>query len=247
MPKIVCSGGLAKIFLFTFNSIMLALATFVIYLGIKIYHFNDDAQTVELAGFSLEPTGLIVLVFGSILALKAVGGIVGVFVDHPLFMNIYSLLLVLALVAQIGTIYHRYKYQSDFHEKLSVAIPQAINETFNSVHGSKIDLNLAYALQSYQQTMECCGWTGLPGEYIGKEVPISCCNQNFTLSNSMETCSKLNIEYKAGCNSSRVVNFVKTGFNYSADVLIAVQIILVVSACCLARYLKAYQPVNTSD
>ena len=88
------------------------------------------------------------LVFGSILALKAVGGIVGVFVDHPLFMNIYSLLLVLALVAQIGTIYHRYKYQSDFHEKLSVAIPQAINETFNSVHGSKIDLNLAYALQS---------------------------------------------------------------------------------------------------
>lgn len=188
------------------------------------------------------------LIFGSILALKAVGGIVGVFVEHPLFMNIFSILLVLALVAQIGTIYHRYQYQSDIHDKLSVAIPEAINETFNSNKPpNKIDLNLAFALQSYQETMECCGWTGHPGEYISNQVPASCCKANFTLTTPMETCSKLNIEYKAGCNSSRVVNFVKTGINYSADVLIAVQIILVVSACCLARYLKAYQPVNTSD
>ena len=106
---------------------------------------------------------------------------------------------------------------------------------------------MAFALQNFQANMECCGWNG-PSDYLNpKEIPASCCQDNYTLAHSLETCARLNVEYNAGCNDSSVINFVRSSFNYSANILIFVQVVIILSAFCLARYLKAYQPVNTSD
>ena len=115
-----------------------ALGTFIIYLGIQIYHTNRDGTLQELMNFNLETAGLVVVVFGSLIAAKAIGGLVTVFLKSATLVNVYAVMVIIALVGQIATIYHRYKYQDEYQEKFGEGVQHAINDTFNANNRYKV-------------------------------------------------------------------------------------------------------------
>jgi len=95
-------------------------------------------------------------------------------------------------------------------------------------------------MQNVQKTFECCGLNG-PTDYdnIKLNRPASCCGESFD-SNPNANCTKPEKAFDKGCVNtiSDIVKNALGGLGGVAIALVLIQLLIVVSACCLAREVR---------
>jgi len=136
-------------------------------------------------------------------------------------------------VVQCVGAYLAFKYRTDIKDKLEEGIKTKFNQF-------KTEPSVRKAVQEIQSQFGCCGSKG-PEDYLntGFVYPASCCDKSFS-GNSSATCDKSDLKFTDGC-----VNVVETKLNSAlgglggvAIGLVLIQLLIIVSACCLAREVR---------
>lgn len=225
------------------SCLLQAIGGFVIYLGVQIFQFNKTAELNQIIDTNLQTGALVVVGFGSAVALLALIGFLGACCESSLLLRVYGLVVFVLLVVQCVGIYFNYQLQHEYIDKFEKGLQNAITAAFNTDSGKSPEL--AFALQNIQLKLKCCGWRS-PADYAKPDVvPASCCAIAVPLATPQETCRREEIKFNVGCKDSPVLKLVREGLNYTSYTLILVELILILAACCLAKDLARYQPVST--
>lgn len=147
-----------------------AIGGFIIYLGVQIFQFNKTAELNQIIDANLQTGALVVVGFGSAVALLALIGFLGACCESSLLLRIYSLVVFVILVLQCVGIYYNYKLQHEYIDKFEKGLQNAIAATFN---GDTPNPQLAFALQNIQLNLKCCGWAG-PKDYTKNGISFAC-------------------------------------------------------------------------
>lgn len=128
----------------------------------QIFEFNKTAELNQIVDANLQTGALVVVVFGSAVALLALIGFLGACCESSLLLRLYGLVVFVILVLQCVGIYYNYKLQHEYIDKFEKGLQNAIAATFN---GETANPQLAFALQNIQLNLKCCGWAS-PSDYL---------------------------------------------------------------------------------
>jgi CD63 antigen len=229
---ISCGATLIKYILFIFNLLWLVLGGVVIWLGITISSWSSDVNT--LIDINMKAGSISILVTGAIIFLIAFLGCCGAIKENSCMLSTYGGVILILVVVQCVGIYFAFKNKSDVESK----IKDGIKDNFLKFEDNK-DKALNGAIQQIQKTFECCGPNGF-NDYTGLTIPNSCCGESNFGDDNHNTCLKTSVKYKEGCVDKvyeKLKNYL-VGLAGVAIGLILIQIIIVLSACCLSREVR---------
>ena len=94
-------------------------------------------------------------------------------------------------------------------------------------------------IQEIQKTFKCCGTKGYK-DYGSPKVPASCCGQTDFNKDYTDTCDISGVQYNDGCGTKVKDTLVKYlgSLGGVAIGLILVQLLIILSACCLSREVR---------
>jgi len=228
---ISCGAVLIKYILFAFNFLWLILGGVVIYLGVTIASFSGDIQTI--VDTNMKAGALSVMVTGVIIFLVAFLGCCGAIKENSCMLSTYGGLILIVIVVQCVGIYFAFKNKTDIEKK----IKESIDSKFIKFHLGDKELNRA--IQEIQKFFKCCGTSG-PGVYSDDRIPISCCGGTDFGGDSDQTCKRPEVKYNDGCTEKVYNSLTKYlgGLAGVAIALVLIQLLIVMSACCLSREFK---------
>jgi len=230
---ISCGATLIKYLLFFFNLLWLALGVAILYFGIRITSFSGDLHGI--VENSIKTGAIVVLVAGSIIFLIAFLGCCGACKENSCMLTTYGGIILILVIVQCVGAYLAFHYRS----KIEGDIKDGFEEQFKNY--KTVSPDIRKAIQNIQKEFECCGYDS-PDNYkpiLGNTWPASCCGESFE-KDVNATCSQGKSPYKSGCIDS-VADKVKMylgGLGGVAIALVLIQLLIIVSACCLAREVR---------
>jgi CD63 antigen len=231
---ISCGATLIKYLLFFFNLLWLALGVAILYFGIRITSFSGDLHGI--VENSIKTGAIVVLVAGSIIFLIAFLGCCGACKENSCMLTTYGGIILILVIVQCVGAYLAFHYRS----KIEGDIKDGFQEQFRKYN--TVDNDIRKAIQNIQKEFECCGYDS-PNDYksiLGtNKWPASCCGESFD-SNANATCSSGKSPYSKGCIDAVSGILMKTlgGLGGVAIALVLIQLLIIVSACCLAREVR---------
>jgi len=226
-----CGATLIKYLLFFFNLLWLALGGVILWLGFKISSFSGSVN--EIINTNMQAGAIVVLAAGFFIFLIAFLGCCGAIKENSCMLTAYGGIILILVVVQCVGAYLAFKYRTDIKD----TIEEGITIKFKQF---KDEPTVRKAVQEIQSQFGCCGSKG-PDDYLptGFIYPASCCDKSFS-SNSSATCSPSELKFHDGC-----VNVVESklsnalgGLGGVAIGLVLIQLLIIVSACCLAREVR---------
>jgi CD63 antigen len=230
---ISCGATLIRYLLFFFNLLWLALGAVIIYFGIRITNFSGDLH--GLLENNIKTGAIVVLVAGSIIFLIAFLGFCGACRKNSCMLTTYGVIILLLVIVQCVGAYLAFHYKSDFEDDIKKGLKEKFGENFSKY---KTDGDIRKAIQNIQKAFDCCGYNS-PNDYdsiLGKNTwPASCCGETFE-SNPNANCSSGKTPFVEGCidSISNIVTKALNGLGGVAIALVLIQLLIIVSACCLA-------------
>jgi len=232
---ISCGATLIKYLLFFFNLLWLALGGAILYFGFKITSFSGDFQGV--VDSNMKTGAIVVLAAGFVIFLIAFLGCCGAIKENSCMLSVYGAIILILVIVQCVGAYLAFKYRTD----LKAEITNGIAEEFKKF---KDDPEARKAVNKFQSSFECCGsanftdWDKiLKPEQI---YPGSCCKGKNWENN--EICNRADVVKDGfkGCvdTVSNTVEKALGGLGGIAIGLVLIQLLIIVSACCLAREVR---------
>jgi len=183
-------------------------------------------------------TAIVLIVIGALIALVSFLGCCGSFTSNSCLMKTYGALLVILLIAEIGTAIAVYVFKSDINE----VAKKGMAETMDN-YGKQEFEAATKTWDGIQQTLQCCGISAGPKDWeqvnfkVPDSVPDSCCIKvTPTCGNSKAVTPDDNI-YQDGC-----LDKFETQINDHAGIaagigvgIAVVQLITIIAAFCLGK------------
>jgi len=241
MGAISCGASLIKYILFAFNLLWLILGAVVLYLGFKITNFSRDVTDIDISQ-APRSAAIVLLVTGFVIFLIAFLGCCGAIKESYCMLSTYGAVILLLVIVQCVGAYLAFKYHHDIQSDVEKAIDNNFEKFQNSTEVKKV-------VNKFQKQFECCGakdytdwqtnhWMIEKGVYPG-----SCCQKDFD-SNETVTCTDSDMKgekgFRRGCVQV-VVDSIKGTLGSIGGVaigIVLIQLLIVVSACCLAREVR---------
>jgi len=235
-----CGGGVIKIVLFVFNALWVACGAAIVYLGVRVLlKYNVDVADVSKETPS--HSAIVLITAGGLIFLISFLGCCGAIKESYCMLNTYGGLIFVCLAAQGVGAYLAIKYQYDL-ENYAV---KGINSALEAYDWMKPDNEPGNrAINEFQKQLKCCGgkekedWDILTKQgHIKGQYPASCCeNKNNLVDNR---CPAVDA-YNKGCVEA-MIDYLKLyigGLGYIAIGVVLVELLVLISACCLARDIK---------
>jgi CD63 antigen len=166
----------------------------------------------------------LVIVFGAVIFVISFFGCCGAIRESECCTLIYTLLLLVLVIAQIVLAAFAIIYNED--------IQRVVHEGFDRLWRDKsIPIN-GRAIENIQQTFECCGYSSAL-DYGFTNIPRTCCPRD------VRECNTLTY-FKQGC-SSRLDDLVMSSANWIAYLSLAlsgIELLGVIFGCCLANSIR---------
>jgi len=238
---ISCGATLIKYLLFFFNLIWLALGGTILYFGFRITSFSGNVD--ELIKVNMKAGAIVVLVAGFVIFLIAFLGCCGAIKENSCMLSTYGLIILILVIAQCVGAYFAFKYRTDVKDLVKDEVQKAVKKYSKEEPMRKL-------MQDLQYQFECCGAKG-PDDYNIQELipfkyPASCCGQSSYEKNSSQTCSPnptqlKDVKFQSGCVDviEDKLTSALGGLGGVAIALVLIQLLIIVSACCLAREVRS--------
>lgn len=229
---ISCGATLIKYLLFFFNLLWLALGGVILWLGFRISSFSGSVN--DIIDTNMKAGAIVVLVAGFIIFLVAFLGCCGAIKENSCMLSTYGAIILILVVIQCVGAYLAFKYRTDIDGK----VKEQVTKEFKRFKGESV---VRKAVQEFQQTFECCG-SEKPSDWLTDygNYPASCCGESFS-DNDFKNCSNPpNLKYTKGCVDAvhDKLNSSLGGLGGVAIGLVLVQLLIIVSACCLAKEVR---------
>ncbi|CAG2174154.1 unnamed protein product [Oppiella nova] len=233
-----CGGSVIKIVLFVFNFIWVLCGAAIIYLGVRvILKYTPDVTDVvkETPAYS----AIVLLVAGGLILVVSFLCCCGVIRESYCMLNTYGGLVFLCLAAQGVGAYMAIKYNHDLEQYVNKGIKSALDAYKWELPE---DEPVNRAINEFQKQLQCCGgedrydWNGVYGKPEGL-YPGSCCKDNASKVDGR--CIESNT-WDKGCTKA-LIDYMKLylgSLGYIAIGVAVVEILIVISACCLSRDIK---------
>jgi len=243
---ITFGGSLIKILLFVFNFIWLLLGAAILYLGIRVLlKYTSDISDVikETPSYA----AIILLAAGGVIFLVSFLGCCGAIRENYCMLNIYSVFIFLCIIAQGVGAYFVLRYHYDIDKYAADGIKSAI-QAYDWKQPTNDPANRA--INEFQRHLKCCGGSGRNDWDLNQQTtdiyPSSCCKSNDTEDGgSTENigCVSHNTWDKGCVEALKDLLTTTVGsLGFIALAVILVQLLILVSACCLAREIQRYGP-----
>jgi len=228
---ISCGATLIKYLLFFFNLIWLALGGTILYFGFRIASFSGNIQ--ELIDVNMKAGAIVILAAGFVIFLIAFLGCCGAIKENSCMLSTYGLVILILVIAQCVGVYFAFRYKTDVKD----TITKEVNIT---MHKYDNDVKVRKLVQDLQSQFECCGAKDYNDYKPPYAYPASCCGQSYE-NNVAQTCGFNDLKYKSGCIDviEKTVTNALGGLGGVAIGLVLIQLLIIVSACCLAREVRS--------
>ncbi|CAG2116699.1 unnamed protein product [Medioppia subpectinata] len=226
--NISCGAACIKYLLFIFNILWLIFAVVIIVLGFKCIDWSGDIE--HIYNNSIKTGAGIVIAVGFLILIMAFIGCCGAITQNVCLLSTYSGIILILVIVEIVGVVLVFIYKNEIENELKTAL----SREFGKWNGPT-----ARAVQVLQQRFRCCGVTDYRSDFSGESVPASCCDQWATGEAADKTCPKMFVQFSKGCADTirDTINNYLWGIGGVAIALVVIQLLLVVSACCLAREL----------
>ncbi|CAG2172890.1 unnamed protein product [Oppiella nova] len=229
---ISCGATLIKYLLFLFNVLWLLLGGVVLWLGFKIAIWSGDLHDVYEN--NLKTGAIVVLAAGFLIFVLAFLGCCGAIKQNSCMLSTYGGLILILVVLQCVGAYFVLRDKG----KIQDEIKGAIRTEFDKWNRSPSD-DVAKTIQLFQKTFECCGVTGQT-DFTTPELPESCCDKWSKGDSPQAKCQRSQIKWTQGCADkleNTLTNYLG-GLGGVAIALVLIQLLIIVSACCLSREVR---------
>ncbi|XP_054153036.1 23 kDa integral membrane protein-like [Oppia nitens] len=229
-----CGATIIKYLLFLFNVLWLVLGGVVLWLGIKVTIWSGSLS--DIYENNLRTGSIIILAAGVLIFLLAFLGCCGACRESACMLSTYGAIILLLVIAQCVGAYFAFKYKTDIPKEINKIIEKGI-EKFQS------EDSVAKGIQEIQRSFECCGTDG-PNSWrvkTGGRVPASCCDEWSSGDSPHKLCSdSMKIKFTEGCAQkvTNILNKYVGGLGGVAIALVLIQLLIILSACCLAREVR---------
>jgi len=256
MPSINGGMKLIKYALFLFNLVFVILGVVLVYIGFSVKHgFKQYFSTMldgEDGGHSIPPT--IMIVVGFIMFVIAFLGCCGAVTENHCMMMLYSVLVGLILVIQLGAAVAAYAFQDDVEGVLRNGMEKSLNKYYQMDAAGHNDSVKSWDFMQYN--LECCGvnnytdWATAEKAPVVGFIPETCCiggavgncTQSITAQTDIDVVSKE--IYTQGCLHTYVQSFSIDRLGTVGIVLAVVQVMGIICACMMARSIRfSYETV----
>ena len=124
------------------------------------------------------------------------------------------------------------KTSSQVDDKIYEAVAKEVNKFKGNKDGNRV-------IQEVQKTFKCCGLKNYQQDYKNG-IPASCCGQTEFNAEYSDVCDQSKVEYTEGCGEKvkNTLNNYLGGLGGVAIALILIQLLIVLSACCLSREVR---------
>jgi len=234
--------NIVKYLLFAFNLIFVIFGILLIYFGVDLIKPFDRWSEI-IKGDPPGNSAVTLIVIGCIIFIIAFLGCCGALREnHCMLVTFGGIILVILLVELIGA-----GLILGYRSKVKEAVQEGIDDAMGQYNLTNPNSTINKVIDDLQHTFKCCGANGTH-DWDNKvhlktdEYPGSCCNQNSTC--TYEDVKKSGQDF--GC-VSKLENDIKAALGVLGGIAIAIaliQLIGVVSACCLGRSIrKEYEVV----
>jgi CD63 antigen len=229
---ISCGATLIKYLLFFFNLLWLALGAAILYFGARITIYSGDLH--EVLDTNMKTGAIVVLVAGAVIFLIAFLGCCGACKENSCMLTAYGGIILILVIVQCVGAYLAFHYHKDFEDDIKKGLKEKLENYKGSDDAKKI-------IQNVQKAFDCCGVES-PTDYdqiLGMNIrPASCCGESFD--NPNKNCTSGKTPFDKGCAKtiSDIVKNALGGLGGVAIALVLIQLLIVVSACCLAREVR---------
>ncbi|CAG2180438.1 unnamed protein product [Oppiella nova] len=232
---ISCGATLIKYLLFLFNILWLLLGGVVLWLGFKIAMWSGDLE--DIYHNNLKTGAIVVLAAGFLIFVLAFLGCCGAIKQNSCMLSTYGGLILILVVLQCVGAYFVLRDKG----KIQDNIKDEISKNFQKWNDGTTD-DVAKSIQLFQMTFECCGVKGDRDYTDAAGVPSSCCDKWAANKDHLakETCSRSQVKWKEGCADKlehTLTNYMG-GLGGVAIALVLIQLLIIVSACCLSREVR---------
>jgi len=260
MPSINGGMKLIKYLLFLFNLAFVFLGITLIWVGFSVKNgFTKYFGFIigeEDGGHSIPPT--IFIAVGFIMFIIAFLGCCGAVTENHCMMMLYSVLVGIILVIQLGGAIAAYAFQDDVERALSTSLEKSMNEYWNNESPSKIHNDTVTSWNFLQHNLKCCGvhnytdWANATQAPETEFIPISCCKdgdfdhctQTITRANLHEEAEAAKIIYTQGCLPKGIVQVSINNLGTLGIVFAAIEVLGIICACMMARSIRfSYETV----
>jgi len=200
-------------------------------LGFKITSWSGDIN--KLMDTNMKGGAITILVAGFVIFIIAFLGCCGALKENSCMLSTYAGLILILVVLQCVGAYFAIKYKTDIEDKIS----EGITKEFKKFEDRQ-DNELGLFVQEFQKTFECCGIKDKND--FKNDPPASCCQDDFSKDDPWKTCPLGNVKFNTGCveKVKDTVGSYLGGLAGVAIALVAIQIIIILSACCLSREVR---------
>jgi len=206
-------------------------------MGGGIYMQVEMADYLDFLGDQAVSTAIVMIVLGALLALITFLGCCGACTRNKCMMQTYGAILLLLLIAEIGTAIAIYVYKGD--------VQQLANDGMTKTQSNYLNPDQPASKTSWdalQQDFKCCGvsdykkWSDV---VEGKSywVPDSCCKTQSTNCGQGTGGNWAQDIYTDGC-LTKFVDAIESEAGIAAGIGIGIgvfQLITVILACCLGK------------
>jgi len=235
-----CGGSVIRILLFVFNFICLALGAAIIFFGIRVI-LKYNSSISDVIKETPSHAAIILLSAGGAIFLISFLGCCGAIRESYRMLHTYSVLIFLCIVAQCVGAYFVLRYHHDMSKYAEDGIRAAL-EAYDFNKGPTDPANRA--INEMQKQLQCCGAKGRHDWDIRIQTtdvyPQSCCKTNGT---NADGCSLENT-WNKGCVEA-IKDLLTTtigSLGFIAIGFILIQLLILISSCCLAREYQTYGP-----
>ncbi|ODM96935.1 CD63 antigen [Orchesella cincta] len=258
MPSINGGMKLIKYALFLFNLAFVILGVALVWIGFSVKHgFKQYFSTMldgEDGGHSIPPT--IFIVVGFIMFVIAFLGCCGAFTENHCMMMLYSVLVGLILVIQLGAAVAAYAFQDDVEGVLRNGMEKSFDKYYNIDAAGHNDSVKSWDFLQYN--LKCCGvdshidWANATDAPVIGFIPKTCCigggvencTNSITKENMNDAALVSKEIYTEGCLHAYVQSFSINRLGTVGIVLAVVQVLGIICACMMARSIRfSYETV----
>ncbi|XP_054156058.1 23 kDa integral membrane protein-like [Oppia nitens] len=239
-----CGGSVIKILLFIFNGIWVLCGAAIIYLGVRvvlIYNNNDISQIIHETP---NHSAVVLIAAGGLILVFSFLGCCGAIKESTCMLNTYGGLILICLAAQGVGAYLAIRYNYDLEQYANDGIKSALH----SYDWSKPSTDPANrAINEFQRELQCCGaksrndWK-LPEPDSASQViyyPGSCCKDKSAI--TPDNKCPITSTWEKGCTQAMLdyMTMYIGSLGYVAIGIVLIELLILVSACCLVRDIKS--------